>query len=203
MRNAIIILIAASLLITAGCSGISTVNYSRCDRGRPLARIAVVAHNISTADRYKMWAWTKKHPRIVPEDNFDEEIFTSLTNRTDYKIIPQAQVREVLQKLNLQEKIFLSRKEKLILREALGADAILFADVSFYLQNYLFWKTFGVVEITMRLYGTPDNRLLWEAKGRNFALFVTTDSALKKVRDKMLGQLAQKLEADKPLAKTM
>jgi hypothetical protein len=53
------------------------------------------------------------------------------------------------------------------------------------------------VEITMRLVGLPDGNLLWKAYGRNFAMFITTDSSLDKVREKMIVQLAQKLESDR------
>ncbi len=200
MKRIALCAVAASMLLAAGCSGLSTVNYSRCDRGRNIKRVAVIAYNQSTADRYEMWAWTKKRPRVVPADTFDNEVVASLAVKTDYQIIPPATVREALARLNLQGKSILSRKEMREFRKLTGADAILFAEVSFYLQNYLFYKTFGLVEITMRLRGTPDNRLLWEAKGRNFALFISTDSALQKTRDKMLVQLAQKLANDKPMA---
>ncbi|MCX6376921.1 MAG: hypothetical protein NTU88_12970 [Armatimonadetes bacterium] len=184
----------------SGCAGLSTQNFSRYDKGRKIARIAVVAHNYTTADRYKMWAWTKRKPRIVPRDNFDEQIVASLAAKTDYQIISPEVVRQALAKLNLDGKALLNRRDVLAVRQATGADAILFAEVSFYLQNYLFYKTFGLVEISMRLVGTPDDTMLWEAKGRNFALFITTDSALNTVRDKMLAQLARKLESDKPMA---
>jgi len=200
MKRVALYAVAASVLLAAGCSGLSTVNYSRCDRGRKVTRVAVIAYNQTTADRYEMWAWTKKRPRVVPPDTFDEQIVASLSARTDYQIIPPATVRAALTRLNLEKKPILSRSEMRNFRQLTGADAILFAEVSFYLQNYLFYKTFGVVEITMRLMGTPDHRLLWEAKGRNFALFISTDSALKKTRDKMLVQLAQKLAHDKPMA---
>ncbi|MCX6355575.1 MAG: hypothetical protein NTZ78_11835 [Candidatus Aureabacteria bacterium] len=201
MRKAKLLLfcLAASVL-AAGCSGISTVNFSRYDKGRKVATIAIIAHNYSVADRYQMWAWTKKQPHVVPKDVFDEQIIASLSGKTDCKILPPEVVRDALEKLNLTERPHLSRQELLAFREATGADAVLFADVSFYLQNYLFYKTFGLVEITMRLIGTPDRRLLWEAKGRNFALFITTDSALTKVREKMIVQLAQKLAQDKPMS---
>jgi len=200
MKRIILYAVAAGVLASAGCAGLSSVNYSRCDRGRKITRVAVIAYNQTTADRYEMWAWTKKRPRVVPADTFDKQIVASLAAKTDYQIIPPATVREALARLNLQKKSILSRSEMRNFRQLTGADAILFAEVSFYLQNYLFYKTFGLVEITMRLRGTPDNRLLWEAKGRNFALFISTDSALKKTRDKMLVQLAQKLANDKPMA---
>ena len=200
MKRAALYAVAASVLVSAGCAGLSTVNYSRCDRGRKITRVAVIAYNQTTADRYEMWAWTKKRPRVVPPDTFDEQVVASLSAKTDYQIIPPATVREALTRLNLQKKSILSRSEMRNFRQLTGADAILFAEVSFYLQNYLFYRTFGLVEITMRLRGTPDNRLLWEAKGRNFALLISTDSALKKTRDKMLVQLVQKLAHDKPMA---
>jgi hypothetical protein len=200
MKRVVLYAVAASVLVSAGCAGLSTVNYSRCDRGRKITRVAVIAYNQTTAERYEMWAWTKKRPRVVPADSFDEQVVASLSAKTDYQIIPPATVREALTRLNLQKKSILSRSEMRNFRQLTGADVILFAEVSFYLQNYLFYKTFGLVEITMRLRGTRDNRLLWEAKGRNFALFISTDSALKKTRDKMLVQFAQKLANDKPMA---
>ncbi|MEJ2745343.1 MAG: hypothetical protein P8123_06625 [bacterium] len=200
MKRAALCVVAASLIVTAGCAGLSTVNYSRCDRGRKISRIAVIAYNQTTADRHKMWAWAKRGPNATPVDTFDEQVVASLAAKTDYRIIPPATVREALKKLNIQNKPILSLNEIRNFRRLTGADAVLFADISFYLQNYLFYKTFGLIEITMRLKGTLDNRLLWEAKGRNFALFISTDSALKKTRDKMLVQLARKLASDKPMA---
>lgn len=198
MKKAVLVYCASCILI-AGCAGISSVNYSRSDRGRKVTRIAVVAFNHTTADRYQMWSWTKKKPHIVPRDTFDEQIIALLAPKTDCQIIPAETTREVLKKLNLEGKPRLGRRDLLSIRHMTGADAVLCADVSFYLQNYLFYKTFGLVEITMRLVSTPDDKLLWEAKGRNFALFVTTDSALNKVRDKMIAQLAKKLAQDKSL----
>ena len=201
MNRLVLFVCLAACVLAAGCSGISTVNFSRYDKGRKVATIAIIAHNYSVADRYQMWEWTKKKPHVVPKDVFDEQIIASLSGKTDCKILPPEVVRDALEKLNLMEKPpHWSRQDLLAFREATGADAVLFADVSFYLQNYLFWKTFGVVEITMRLIGTPDRSLLWEAKGRNFALFITTDSALAKVREKMIAQLAQKLAQDKPMS---
>jgi hypothetical protein len=200
MKRAALYAVTAGMIVSAGCAGLSTVNYSRCDRGRKIGRIAVVAHNQTIADRHKMWAWTKRGPRVAPADTFDEQVAASLSAKTDYQIVPAVTVREALERLNLQNKPTLSPNEMRDLRQLTGADAVLFADVSFYLQNYLFYKTFGLIEITMRLKGATDNRLLWEAKGRNFALFISTDSALKKTRDKMLVQLARKLASDKPMA---
>lgn len=200
MKRVALYAVAASVLLVAGCAGLSTVNYSRCDRGRKITRVAVIAYNQTTADRYEMWAWTKKRPRVVPADTFDEQTVASLSAKTNYQIIPPATVRDALTRLKLQKKSILSRSEMRNFRQLTGADAILFAEVSFYLQNYLFYKTFGLIEITMRLRGTTDGRLLWEAKGRNFALLISTDSALKKTRDKMLIQFAQKLASDKPMA---
>lgn len=199
MKRVALYAVAASIIVSAGCAGLSTVNYSRCDRGRKISRIAVIAYNQSTADRYEMWAWTKKRPRVTPADIFDEQIVASLAAKTDYQIVPPATVREALKRLNLQKKSILSLNEMRNFRQLTGADAVLFADISFYLQNYLFYKTFGLIEITMRLKGTMDNRLLWEAKGRNFAFLISTDSALKKTRNKMLVQLAKKLASDKPM----
>lgn len=200
MKRIALYAVAASVIVSAGCAGLSTVNYSRCDRGRKITRVAVIAYDQTTADRYEMWAWTKKRPRVVPADTFDRQIVASLSAKTDYQIVPPAAVGEALKKLHLQNKPILSMNEMRRFRQLTGADAVLFADVSFYLQNYLFYKTFGLIEITMRLKGTADDRLLWEAKGRNFAFLISTDSALKKTRDKMLVQLAQKLAGDRPLA---
>lgn len=197
MKRAIFVVMIAATLLGAGCSGISTVGFNRFDKGRRLTRLAVIAHDQSGADRYKMWAWTKKQPRVVPKDTFDEEVVASLSAKTDYQIIPPATVHDALAKLKLRGRPILDKNELRRFSELTGADAVLFADVSFYLQNYLFYKTFGVVEITMRMVGVEDGRLLWEAKGRNFALFVSTDSALRKTRDKMLRQFAEKLERDK------
>jgi hypothetical protein len=197
MKRTPVFILMALTALSAGCSGISSVGYSRSDRGRGVQRIAVIAHNLSTADRYKMWAWTKKRPRVVPMDNFPEQIVSSLSGKTSIQIIPPDAVNAALQKLNLQNRPVLGRNEMLAFRELTGADAILFADVTFYLQNYLFYKTFGLVEITMRLVGLPDGNLLWKAYGRNFAMFITTDSSLDKVREKMIVQLAQKLESDR------
>jgi hypothetical protein len=200
MKRVALYVVTASMIVSAGCAGLSTVNYSRCDRGRKISRIAVIAYNQTTADRHKMWAWTKRGPQPTPADTSDEQVAASLAAKTDYQIIPPATVREALKRLNIQNKSILGPNEMRNFRRLTGADAVLFADVSFYLQNYLFYKTFGLIEITMRLKGTADNRLLWEAKGRNFALFIPTDSALKKTRNKMLVQLAQKLASDKPMA---
>ena len=200
MKRVALYAVAASMIVSAGCAGLSTVNYSRCDKGRKITRVAVIAYNQTTTDRYEMWAWTKKRPRVVPADIFDEQVVASLAAKTDYQIIPPATVKEALKKLSLQNKSILSLNELRNFRQLTGADAVLFAEVSFYLQNYLFYKTFGLIEITMRLRGATDNRLLWEAKGRNFAFLISTDSARKKTRDKMLVQLAQKLASDNPMA---
>jgi len=199
MKKPIFYLLAVCLL-AAGCSGISNVDFSRSDKGRHIYKIAVIAHNYTVADRYKMWEWTKRKPRVVPKDIFDEQIIDSLSKQTDCRIIPAEVTHEALAKLNLTERPILSRNELRDFRTLTGADAVLFADVSFYLQNYLFYKTFGLVEITMRLVGTPYGKLLWEAHGRNFAMFITTDSALQKVREKMIKQLARKLAQDKSMA---
>ncbi|MEI6634247.1 MAG: hypothetical protein WCP22_10580 [Chlamydiota bacterium] len=196
MKNTVLWALAALIAASAGCAGLSSVNYSRFDRGRRITRLAVVANNQTTADRYKMWAWTKRKPRIVPEDTFAEQIGASLASRTNLPIVPQAAVNEALEKLNLKGKVALTRHDLREIGELTGADAILQAEVSFYLQNYLFWKTLGVVEITMKIKGLPDVNLLWKAKGRNVALFMTTDTALDKVRDTMLTQAAQKLAGD-------
>jgi hypothetical protein len=196
MKRTVLVAVAALTAASAGCAGYSRVNYSRFDRGRRITRVAVVANNQTVADRYKMWAWTKRKPRIVPEDTFDAQIAASLAARTNVPIVPQATVNEALERLNLKGKVALTRKELVELGALTGADAILQAEVSFYLQNYLFWKTLGVVEITMTIKGLPDANLLWEARGRNIALFMTTDTALDKVRDTMLAQAAQKLAAD-------
>ena len=196
MKNTVLWALAALIAASAGCAGLSSVNYSRFDRGRRITRLAVVANNQTTADRYKMWAWTKRKPRIVPEDTFAEQIGASLASRTSLPVVPQAAVNEALEKLNLKGKVALTRHDLREIGELTGADAILQAEVSFYLQNYLFWKTLGVVEITMKIKGLPDVNLLWKAKGRNVALFMTTDTALDKVRDTMLTQTAQKLAGD-------
>ena len=196
MKNTVLWALAALIAASAGCAGLSSVNYSRFDRGRRITRIAVVANNQTTADRYKMWAWTKRKPRIVPEDTFAEQIGASLASRTNLPVVPQAAVNEALEKLNLKGKVALTRHNLREIGELTGADAILQAEVSFYLQNYLFWKTLGVVEITMKIKGLPDGNLLWKAKGRNVALFMTTDTALDKVRNTMLTQAAQKLAGD-------
>ena len=196
MKNTVLWALAALIAASAGCAGRSSVNYSRFDRGRRITRIAVVANNQTTADRYKMWAWTKRKPRIVPEDAFAEQIGASLASRTNLPVVPQAAVNEALEKLNLKGKVALTRHDLRAIGALTGADAILQAEVSFYLQNYLFWKTLGVVEITMKIKGLPDANLLWKATGRNVALFMTTDTALDKVRDTMLTQAAQKLAGD-------
>lgn len=198
MKKPVLWALAALVAASAGCAGHSTVNYSRFDRGRRITRVAVVANNQTTADRYKMWAWTKRKPRIVPEDTFAEQIAASLASRTNLPVVPQASVNEALEKLNLKGKVALTRRELREIGALTGADAILQAEVSFYLQNYLFWKTLGVVEITMTIKGLPDANLIWEAKGRNVALFMTTDTALDKVRDVMLTQAALKLAHDAP-----
>lgn len=200
MKKSVVWVLAALIAASAGCAGLSSVNYSRFDRGRRITRLAVVANNQTTADRYKMWAWTKRKPRIVPEDTFAEQIGASLSSRTNLPIVPQAAVNEALEKLNLKGKVALTRHELREIGELTGADAILQAEVSFYLQNYLFWKTLGVVEITVTIKGLPDGNLLWQAKGRNVALFMTTDTALDKVRDKVLARAAQKLANDKAMA---
>jgi hypothetical protein len=200
MRRIPFFVCAVAVVVSAGCAGISQVKYNRFDRGRRIIRVAVVANNQTIADRYKMWAWTKKRPRIVPPDTFDKEIAEVLSAQTDYHILSPEVVHRALKKLGLEGSDVMSLGEMRAFRRLTGADAILFANVSFYLQNYLFYKTFGVVEISMRLVGTKDGALLWDTKGRNFALFVSTDSALNKLRNKMLVQLAQKLERDKSMA---
>jgi hypothetical protein len=197
MKKSVACILFASLIASAGCSGLARVGYDRNDRGRTVSRIAVVAHNQSTADRYKMWAWTKRKPHIVPPDTFAAEIDLYLAARTSCAIVPQSQTDEIVAKLGAKDMPVLRKKELKALGDATGADAVLFADVTFYLQNYLFWKLFGVVEVSMRLVGTQDGELLWSAKGKNVGLLETTDSSLEKVRDKMLVQLAQKLERDK------
>ena len=199
MRRIALLVLTTSFILSAGCAGLSRVSYNRFDRGRKVVRIAVVANNPTKADRYKMWAWTKKRPRILPPDTFTEEIVNSLSATTDYHILSAEVVREALERLGLEETSVLTLSEMRALRRLTGANAILFADVSLYLQNYLFYKTFGVVQISMRLVGTPDGALLWAAKGENFALLVSTDSALEKLREKMLAQLTRKLERDKPM----
>lgn len=201
MKRTVLAALAAIVAASAGCAGHSHVNYSRFDRGRRITRVAVVAHNHTVADRYKMWAWTKRKPRVVPEDTFADEIAASLAARTNVPIVRPETVKEALERLNLTGKVALTRKELRELGALTGADAILQAEVSFYLQNYLFWKTLGVVEITMHLKGLPDGDLLWQAQGRNVALFMTTDTALNKVRDTMLVQAAQKLSADTGMAR--
>jgi hypothetical protein len=188
--------LAALVAASAGCKGISSVKYSRFDRGRRITAVAVVANDQTVADRYKMWAWTKRKPRVVPEDRFAEKISASLASRTDVPVVPEAAVKEALDRLNLKGKAALTHGDLREIGRLTGADAILQAEVSFYLQNYLFWKTLGVVEITMMIRGLPDGNLLWEAKGRNVGLFMTTDTALEKVRDTMLAQAARKLAAD-------
>jgi len=197
MKRTVLSILASAVALSAGCSGISSVGYSRSDRGRGIQRIAVIAHNQTIADRHQMWSWAKKKPRPLPVDTFPDQVVSSLAPKTSVQIIPLDAVNAALEKLNLEGKPVLTGNEMLAFREMTGADAILFADVTFYLQNYLFYKTFGLVEITMRLVGLPDGNLLWNAKGRNFALFITTDSSLDKVRDKMIAQLAQKLEGDR------
>lgn len=196
MKKTVLWALAALVAASAGCKGLSSVNYNRFDRGRRITRVAVVANDQTVADRYKMWAWTKRKPRIVPEDTFAEKISASLASRTNMPIVPEAQVKEALERLNLKGKVALTREELREIGRLTGADAILQAEVSFYLQNYLFWKTLGVVEITMTIKGLPDGDLLWKAKGRNVGLFMTTDTALDKVRDTMLTQAAQKLAGD-------
>ena len=96
MKNTVLWALAALIAASAGCAGLSSVNYSRFDRGRRITRIAVVANNQTTADRYKMWAWTKRKPRIVPEDTFAEQIGASLASRTNLPVVPQAAVNEAL-----------------------------------------------------------------------------------------------------------
>lgn len=203
MKRWLILMLTCCTAAGAGCSGITVGAYSRFDRGRRLESIAVIAHNQTKADRYQMWAWTKKRPRVVPVDNFQEQICSSLAAKTSLRILPPEAVNDALGKLGLEGRSVLSREEMREFAGLTGADAILFADVTFYLQNYLFYKTFGVTEITMRLVGLPDGNLLWGEKGRNIALFITTDSSLDKMRDKMLLQLAKKLEGDRAMAVAM
>jgi hypothetical protein len=192
---------AAPLLIVvmllAGCAGMSKVNYNRCDRNRTITRIAVIAHNITVADRKKMWAAVEHKPAVIPTDTFPAEIAQSLSAQTDFQIISPETVAAALKKLGLEETPVFTRNQMHEFRRMTGADAILFADVTFYLQNYLFYKTFGLVEISMRFVDTSDGTLLWDAKGRNFAMFISTDSALAKLREKMIRQLAKKLDRDK------
>ena len=82
--------LAALVAASAGCKGISSVKYSRFDRGRRITAVAVVANDQTVADRYKMWAWTKRKPRVVPEDRFAEKISASLASRTDVPVVPEA-----------------------------------------------------------------------------------------------------------------
>lgn len=199
MNKFMTVLLAAVVGSTAGCAGISKVGYSRFDRGRELSRIAVISYNATVADRYKMWAWTKPRPRVVPKDTFAEDIVASLSEKTGCRIVSPERVEEALGELGLLGREILTGDEIRAVGARTGADAILFANVSFYLQNYLFYKTFGLVELCMRLVSTEDGEMLWSAKGRNFALFITTDSALKKLRNKMLLQVAEKLDQDRRL----
>ena len=202
MRKAIPLFLALALVLGYGCSGISRVTFSRFDRGRKVIRVAVIAQNKTKADRYKMWAWTKKRPRIVPRDVFAEEIATSLTSRvgSDFHILSPKIVDDALKRMGVRERAILSPSQLRTFRRLTGADVVLFANVSFYLQNYLFLNTLGVVEISMRMVGTYDGALLWEAKGRNVGLFMSTDRALEKLREKMVAQAARKLEQDRSLA---
>jgi hypothetical protein len=200
MRRMLIFVCASVLTFLAGCAGISKVNYNRFDRGRRIIRVAVIAYNQTVADRYKMWAWTKRRPRVVPPDTFDSEIVESLSAKTDYHILSPEVVRGALKKLGLEKREYLNLNEMRAFRQLTDADTILFVNIPFYLQNYLFYNTFGIVEITMRLVATTDGALIWDTTGRNFALFISTDSALDKLRDKMIVQLARKLESDKSMA---
>lgn len=197
MKRAVLLILAFCAFLSAGCSGLSSVNWSRCDRGRRITHLAVIAHNQTIADRHKMWAWAKRKPQPAPRDMFAEEIINCLSKQTDCAIIPLDVTNEALRKMGLEGSSVMTRAQMREFSTLTGADAILFADVSFYLQNYLFYKTFGLVEISMRMVGAPDGNLLWSARGRNFALFITTDSSLNKVRDKMIAQLARKIESDK------
>ena len=115
----------------------------------------------------------------------------------DYHILSQEVVQNALKKLKLEGKETLSPNDIRAFGRLTGADAILFANVSLYAQNYLFYKTFGLVGINIRLVGTADDNMLWEARGKNFALFISTDKALNKLEEKMLVQVAKKLEKDK------
>lgn len=199
MRKTILPFLVSALVLSSGCSGISRVKYSRFDRGRKVVRVAVIAQDQSKADRYKMWAWTKKRPRIVPRDTYADEIAQSLAAQTGFHILNPEMVRKALVQLGLKGKSILTRNEIQEFRGLTGADVILFADVSFYLQNYLFLNTFGLVEVSMRMVGTRDGDLLWDAKGQNFALLISTDSALRKLTNKLVAGAARKLEQDKPM----
>ncbi len=200
MKRLFSLLIVAMFVFSAGCAGISKVAYDRFDRGRKIIRVAVIAYNQTIADRYKMWAWTKEKPRVVPPDTFAKGITKSLSAKTDYHVISQEVVQNAIKKLKLENKETLSPSEVRAFSRLTGADAILFANVSLYAQNYLFYKTFGLVGIDMRLVGTADDSLLWEASGKNFALFISTDKALSKLEEKMLVQVAKKLAKDKTTA---
>ncbi|MDD5557028.1 MAG: hypothetical protein PHN82_07245 [bacterium] len=199
MTRAILGALICAAAVSAGCAGVTTGRFSRSDRGRVVERIAVVARDQTRADRYQMWMWAKRRPRVVPVDNSSDVIAASLAAKTDRRIIRPELTADALRRLNLENADVLSADNVVALGAAVGADAVLLSDVSFYLQNYLFYKTFGLVEITMRLVSASDGALLWASKGKNFALFITTDSALDKVREKMLVELAAKLEADRAL----